>query len=217
MTEMPPQGCLKRDSGICLKIKEETEIEKVVMVDGHGIGTGSTSMTRAEKGIVKETGARKEIGSGATAGKGRKNTVRRGIAVEAESLTETEMEMETRGETGIEIETETAAGREIKSEKTMTETEQRTETETEKETVTEIETAGTREENAQGVVNENENVEKIVTEEIVTENVTKTEARRKAEIDGAGARKRKMTKNKDLTAQGQSLQNLKIHHEGHSS
>ncbi len=125
--------------------------------------------------------------------------------------------METRGETGIEIETETAAGREIKSEKTMTETEQRTETETEKETVTEIETAGTREENAQGVVNEN--VEKIVTEEIVTENVTKTEARRKAEIDGteAGARKRKMTKNKDLTAQGQSLQNLKIHHEGHSS
>lgn len=83
--------------------------------------------------------------------------------------------------------------------------------------MTEIETAGTREENAQGVVNEN--VEKIVTEETVTENVTKTEARRKTETDGteAGARKRKMTKKKDLTAQGQSLQNLKTHHEGHSS
>lgn len=208
MTEMPPQDCLKRGSVTCPRIEGETETEKVVMVDDHGAGTGNMSMTEAEKGIVKETGAGKEKGSGVAAGKGKENTVERGIA---ESLTDTEMEMETRGETGSE--TETVAGREIKTEKTMTVTEQRTETET----VTEIETAGTGEENAQGVVIES--VEKTVTEEIGTENGTKTEARRKTETDGteAGAKKRKMKEKKGLTIQGQSLQNLKTHYEGHSS
>lgn len=112
---------------------------------GTEAGTGNERGTAA--GTETETGTRITIAPGTI--KGRKNTVRNEIAVEAGMLIDTEKVMETKGGIGTEKETETVAGSENLTGRTMTETGQRAENET----VT-VETVEIKDENAQEAVNE---------------------------------------------------------------